>query len=178
MWRSALGTFDFDNHQQSSTMLPSKRKAAEVVPPGGIAPVKRKAPKNTTQEAGSSRPTDLIRDDPTYVHPINEQNKLHILPFEIKLQFGRPWYFYDIVEPTPKFRPTPKKYKRKKNKPAEISEGEDSDELSDHPGPNKLPVSWSAYRQVSHLCHLIPLSHRVIITGENTSWWFHGLRTS
>jgi hypothetical protein len=176
MGHSGSVPFAFNHHPPPFSMPAQKRKVAEIVDPGSIAQAKRKATKNKKvpiRKASSPESTDSDDNGSAYpskpIHPISSYNGLDTLPLGMKWQINRRWYFYDIVEPAPRFRPTPNRYKGKKKKPAEVSEGDDSDALSDHSGDEKLPVSWSCYLYVTWLCFLFLSFIAPLYIGENTS---------
>lgn len=136
------------------------KAAASVQSRSRVQPKRRATGKNKelardTPPPGSSAvsTTGTLSPPPVPIHPINSHNQLHVLPRGMKRQAFRPWYFYDVVEPAPRFRPIPREYKGKEV-PTEVSEGEYSDDLSDHPGQGKLPVSQPRYLYVSR-----PWSH-------------------
>lgn len=131
--------------------LANKRKASDPSLSGHGAPAKRKATqikKDLINEIALPEPTEVYAEQ--VAARINLSNRLHILPRDMKFRVDKSWYFYDIIEPAPQFRGVGQDYKEQENKPTYVSEGEDSDALSDSPGQGKLPVSWSGYRYATH----------------------------
>lgn len=112
-------------------------------------------------QEGSSSPTFLEpSEDPRQnlpplppPAPINITNKLQVPRMKVEEEghYQRPWYLFDVVDPAPKYRRMGEKYKKKDG--PYVSEPEDSDDLSDHPGYKKKPVSWyhDHYMWVLHL---------------------------
>lgn len=133
----------FNPHPQPSPMPPKtakKRKAPDVSPSAGGARLRQKVADKTkgpVQGAAPSEPSMQIAK-------INFNNKLHIPARKTHPDLGRIWYAFDIVEPAPRFRRMGQSYKGKEG-PADVSEGENSDDLSDNPGEGKSPVSWFGY---------------------------------
>lgn len=83
---------------------------------------------------------------------INKENRLDMALDNLPKRFSRPWYFYDAVDPVPKFRHLgAAAFAQRKHQP-DVSEGEKSEELSDHPGDDTLPVFVFGYRYVPR-CH-------------------------
>lgn len=84
--------------------------------------------------------------------PINFENRLHILPSEVRLQIDRPWYYYDIVEPARRFRRVMGPHQ------GNTAEEEEEDIYeSDHGGDDKSPVVCHRPYVESH-GHHSPLS--------------------
>jgi hypothetical protein len=121
------------------------RIATETSPSGGGARAKRKAAqkrKDPMDDIVCAKSTKRVAEP--VVASINLSNNLH-LPGERKHRLNRSWYLYDIIEPAPRFRRMGQDYGKGGNRPTYVSEGEDSDDLSDSPGEGKLPVLWSGY---------------------------------
>ena len=117
------------------------------------------APSRRGTRTRRQHPSVPIEDPPlpNGADPINIENKLHILPRYTKRDWSHPWYFYDIIEPAPQFRKIPDDYLVDPKDP-HISEGEDSDDLSDTPGEDKLPVYTPGYMCVSRFLQCILLA--------------------
>lgn len=72
---------------------------------------------------------------------INVRNQLHIPP-ENSCGATRPWYKFDVVDPSPKYRRKGKKTRSGK-KTGRGSPEDDVGDLSDHPGDDKELVQWT-----------------------------------
>ena len=67
---------------------------------------------------------------------------LNLLPSGMIGDTARPWYFYDFVDPAPKFRDMGPDYEWD-SEADYVSEGEGP--LSDNPGDRKAPVDVPGY---------------------------------
>ena len=77
---------------------------------------------------------------------INIENDLHLIPSTLVQDRQRPWYLYDSVHPAPLYRQMGDDYDWNQhiNSP-DVSEGDESDDLSDTPGVEKKPVTVRGY---------------------------------
>lgn len=92
-------------------------------------------------------PQSLAPALPEDADSIMEENGLETLP-PSRLDFSRPWFLYDFVDPAPKFRVMDDKHDWSRNEEA-VSSGSNDDKLIDEPLPgNSIPVLVKSYQCV------------------------------
>ena len=133
-------------------MAPPCRVRGAMSNPGGSSTKRKSNPGNPSVQPQKSRRTSppikhrlktpkVPRDTPK----VNLENGLHDPPRREKED--RPWFVYDLIQPVAMFRKLPPEYWGSRSGRAEVdvSEGDDSDALSEQPGPDRKPVKVPGY---------------------------------
>ena len=81
---------------------------------------------------------------PNNPHPLSDENRLHHVPDDMRLDYNRPWFSLDYIDPARKYRVRPKGYLGNY-----IDEGGQSDTLHDDPADNRIPVFVPDYKSVN-----------------------------
>lgn len=81
---------------------------------------------------------------PANAAAVNRENQLNIVPPGYSMNWNRPWYLFDIVEPVAKFRHLGNGFSSLEGE-VDVTEGSDSEDLTDHPGEDTKPVVVYTY---------------------------------
>jgi hypothetical protein len=114
------------------------------MPPRGAKRKSRQTARPDISKGGPPSNKLTIPRPPKDACAINIENNLHLPVLRDGEQ--RPWFLYDQVQPAPLFRRLPANYDRTRNrKDNALSEGDESDELSETPGDGRKPVAVPCY---------------------------------